>query len=456
MQDFHPWLPLAKNIIKASFFKHPGSVSLYTLLFSMAAREETVTEDQPIMVGQLRTNYGFLCEFFGVSLQTIRTCMSKLKKANAIYVDGSHKHYMLVTVRHFNDFIFSAAANQGGWVKFYVEVTNYSWFRDSVCATVYIDILCKCYSTDKDENYNLSLSGIVRDTGINCTKVISSILRLQRENVINVGYKKGRDLMGVSFLNGGLCLPAPVNVRKLQHTSNIPTTYQQHTANISSDNKNMLKDNGLNNRLSESYEVVQHTANIPLTYQQHINEGVNISKLEKKSDSLTIKDKDIDKDNINIINNNTRARVRDFLLADGDWKYCAMENLGIKDDETFRKYLDQFLRESVANGKDHGTIAEYKSHFMSWYRNEKKRSQAQTVSAKAKAKDVDHFDWTYKPLTEEDRQKKFDRERWNYTSQIERYEKGEQWLLKSLLEHYNDGTLKRYGIDWQPPQDKNI
>lgn len=454
MEGYHPWFPLARNITRSAFFKSSGCVGLFGLLLAMAAREESVTEGRPLMVGQLCVNYSFLCDYFKKSLQWVRTRLDHLKKSNAIFVDGSNHRYLLITIRHYNDSLFAAASDRGGWVKFYDEVTDCVWFRDPDCACVYIDLLCKSYHPGTGESVRVSIIRLMRETGLSRVKILESLVRLHKSGVIKTNYRKSQDRINVTFVNGGTELPEIDTPKSLTYIESDSCEAVQHTKNTSSpdgsqkpNKQKNVKSDELQNELNDSgtgdYEAVQHTTIIPEPFQDVVNESENEEKTAGKP--VIYNSKERDRDIIKNKKNNTHvcARGEDipaFLKHDLEWQGKIVSYFGGEYGlctADIQKFLDVFALNLEVTGITHTDVSEFKGHFSRWL-----GKQLLTVGVKSL---LDKWGIIH-ALEEKTRREETAREKWQHCQrQFESSVSADEYraIFGTLkLESYNEETGK--------------
>jgi hypothetical protein len=97
------WIKLHRKFIEWEWFNISEMVHLFIYLLLLANREPGEWRGIKINRGQLITGRNSLSEGTGISQQTIRTCLSRLKSTSEITIKSTNK-YSIITIIKYDDY----------------------------------------------------------------------------------------------------------------------------------------------------------------------------------------------------------------------------------------------------------------------------------------------------------------------------------------------------------------
>lgn len=437
-------------------FKQPRCAQLFLFLLVKAY---TITSDSPGGAKFIRRKGTYKCSiseieiFFDnkISRNNINYTLKLLKDAGYIYYSGFNKNASTVfEIRNYEQYsLDNIAYSKCAWFPFYKKCISLPFFKQDYTCRVYLSLMSRIVNVERIEE--ISIVDIAAETKLSVERTQKCLLELMKEQII-VYKKKNKDTFIAIPYNKGLRKPAENAITREKLLKNFSTT--------SDKSRNLkLQDGNLNEKLcvSDSCEGSRQTLEQLLNNSETVDSTGTNESAELKASGYYLRDRDIDK-YINNNNNNMCACAKENLLADKSWLATAMSLLGIQDTKHLLASIDRFFKEVEGNGDVHQYLSEYKRHFLAWYRKEQKRLQSErgAVQATQSQADSKSSGWEYKPLTKEEQELKDARERLRLQSFIEISKDKSNPSAKScifeLTDKYNDGTLKRLGIDWKPPE----
>lgn len=105
------WVKLYRKFLDWEWHTSPETVSLLLHLILMANHEDKKWEGITIKRGQLVTTRDNLSETTGLSVQTIRTCINRLKSTNEITSTSTNK-YTIITISNYDRYQAREDCNQ--------------------------------------------------------------------------------------------------------------------------------------------------------------------------------------------------------------------------------------------------------------------------------------------------------------------------------------------------------
>jgi hypothetical protein len=91
------WIKLHRKFVDWEWFSKPEMVKLFLYLLLSVNYEEKKWQGETILPGQIITSYERLSAETNLSVQTIRTCINRLKSTNEI-TTKSTSHYTIITI----------------------------------------------------------------------------------------------------------------------------------------------------------------------------------------------------------------------------------------------------------------------------------------------------------------------------------------------------------------------
>ena len=101
--DMEGWIKLHRKFCGWEWFNISEMVHLFIYLLINANHEDGNWRGISIKRGQIITGRNSLSENTGISSQTIRTCLSRLKSTNEITIKSTNK-YSIITITKYDDY----------------------------------------------------------------------------------------------------------------------------------------------------------------------------------------------------------------------------------------------------------------------------------------------------------------------------------------------------------------
>lgn len=95
--DLRGWTKSFRKFVKWRWYRTPHMYHLFSHLIMMANREEGEWEKVKIQRGQLATGLKSLSQDTGISVQSIRTCLTRLKSTDEITIESTNK-FSIITI----------------------------------------------------------------------------------------------------------------------------------------------------------------------------------------------------------------------------------------------------------------------------------------------------------------------------------------------------------------------
>uniref|UniRef100_A0AB33IWZ8 DnaA N-terminal domain-containing protein n=1 Tax=Prevotella sp. GTC17254 TaxID=3236794 RepID=A0AB33IWZ8_9BACT len=198
----YKWIGLVRKFYNCSFYNDSNAVQMFLHIFLNAQREDKPYFDQITMRGQFRTSIKDIMQFLRISRKAARRSLDKLKAAGVIHVASLRRNGVLITVREFSKFL--ALENvRGGWVKLYYDLDFQYFFEDAQVLHIYLHILLHTYSDNDtyEDSFWFDFKKISAQTGISFEGIKSSLLKLRKTGILNVGYNGQKRLSSVRLID---------------------------------------------------------------------------------------------------------------------------------------------------------------------------------------------------------------------------------------------------------------
>ena len=98
------WIKIYRKIVDWEYYTDSHMVHLFIHLICKANVNDVIWQGIAIKRGQLITGRSSLSNETGISPQSIRTCLSKLKKSGYIEIETTH-HFTLVTINDYENYV---------------------------------------------------------------------------------------------------------------------------------------------------------------------------------------------------------------------------------------------------------------------------------------------------------------------------------------------------------------
>lgn len=351
---------------------------------------------------------------------------------------------------------YSPQGIPNGWAKLYRDILDESWFKKPDVFYVYLSLLVKLYN----EEAVISYKKLCKENVISSDKVYKSLQYLKKCGVISFQKKPHHDTVKVCLLG---------HSGEAQQPKNDQITTKEQPKNDQRENKIELKSQAnidfVTNDMSVAYAIqnddndqrtTKEQPKIELNYSQNFDKSSQV--FENSTSIYNNKEKEREE---SVYNTRTHEFFAETLKSDMQWKERVCKYFSSLDFARLTALIDKFVDYLEITDERHKTLPKFKNHFFHWLRKEiENNTIKQTSSAKAVSNrcstELPSSGWVAKPSTKEELEQKDARERLRLQRFIEISKDKSNPSAKScifeLTDKYNDGTLKRLGIDWKPPE----
>jgi hypothetical protein len=97
------WIKFHRKFIKWEWFKRPHMFHLFGYMLMMACHEDTPWNGIILKRGQLAVGRHSLSANTGISAQSVRTCITKLKSTNEITIKSTNQ-YSIITIINYDHY----------------------------------------------------------------------------------------------------------------------------------------------------------------------------------------------------------------------------------------------------------------------------------------------------------------------------------------------------------------
>ena len=105
------WIVISKKLLKWQWFHKPNMVQLWIYFLLRANWHQSKWEGLTIERGQVVTGLKRIRKDTGLSIQSIRTCIERLKSTGEITIKSTNK-YSIITIRNYNQYQDKPGAQQ--------------------------------------------------------------------------------------------------------------------------------------------------------------------------------------------------------------------------------------------------------------------------------------------------------------------------------------------------------
>lgn len=109
------WFRLERSLLNWNWFDKPEMLPLFMHLLN-CANEEDKQGDVLVCRGQVKTSLNHLSDTTGISKQTLRTCLGKLKEFGLIKIEANN-HYSVIAVCNFGRYLGETVVAQRSETK---------------------------------------------------------------------------------------------------------------------------------------------------------------------------------------------------------------------------------------------------------------------------------------------------------------------------------------------------
>ena len=395
------WIKLPRDFVEWRWYHNTETVHLFLYLLLSANVKNKDYNNVTINRGELITSIRQLSLNTGMSIQTVRTCLKRLKTSKEIRYRKLNNQGTIIIIVDFNTYQPAGIDESvSSWIKLYRKMVNWEWFTDSKMSHLYVHFMLKgqIVYLPSINKYACQLETnrlkLCRETGISVQSLKTCIKKLIDAKEIN--YEQ------ISTNHKSIVTICKYDDYKDDNTI-INTALTQHQHSINTATKKLLVD-----ELDSTNEIVELTdsntvdcennqlvANTALTQHQHsINTASTQHQHGINTLSKNIRKKEIKKERISS-SSSTRMREEenfeedlekglkeneqkkaskegddDFsmqLLSNEHWLSAMQAKYSLPSHQSVQTKLEEFAQDMKCRIKPpHKNLQDYVGHFCDW------------------------------------------------------------------------------------------
>ena len=394
------WIKLPRNFVNWSWYHDANMVQLYLYLLLNANVYDVKYNDITIKRGECLVSLNHLSKETGISLQKLRTGLTRLQRTKEIEYKKLQNGRIIVLV-DFNKFqpigIDEAAPD---WIKLYRKICDWGWYHEPNMVHLYVYFMLKAKLVINNDSrseawqLNSTLRLLTKATGISEKSIRTCLARLQRTGEISY-------LPGVAHKQSVITLCNYDSYQAAKISTNTVLTQERHNniESVSEHNNSQIsaqKERDITRCNYDSYQATKNSTNTVLTQEQHSSNTVLTQEQHSSNTALTTlkeyKNKRI-KEIKNIDDDIAHVREGDFVevlevtevekeneqkksskesfaelvKVEAAWLAAIQKKYKLSTSEEVKNKVDEFEIELVCRGKDkHEDMKDFKCHFCDW------------------------------------------------------------------------------------------
>ena len=394
------WIKLPRNFVNWSWYHDANMVQLYLYLLLNANVYDVKYNDITIKRGECLVSLNHLSKETGISLQKLRTGLTRLQRTKEIEYKKLQNGRIIVLV-DFNKFqpigIDEAAPD---WIKLYRKICDWGWYHEPNMVHLYVYFMLKAKLVINNDSrseawqLNSTLRLLTKATGISEKSIRTCLARLQRTGEISY-------LPGVAHKQSVITLCNYDSYQAAKISTNTVLTQERHNniESVSEHNNSQIsaqKERGITRCNYDSYQATKNSTNTVLTQEQHSSNTVLTQEQHSSNTALTtlkeyknkrIKEiKNIDDDIAHVREGDfvevlevtevekeneqkksNKENFADLVKSETTWLTAIQKKFKLLTSEAVKNKVDEFEIELVCRGKDkHEDMKDFKCHFCDW------------------------------------------------------------------------------------------
>ena len=394
------WIKLPRNFVNWSWYHDANMVQLYLYLLLNANVYDVKYNDITIKRGECLVSLNHLSKETGISLQKIRTGLTRLQRTKEIEYKKLQNGRIIVLV-DFNKFqpigIDEAAPD---WIKLYRKICDWGWYHEPNMVHLYVYFMLKAKLVINNDSrseawqLNSTLRLLTKATGISEKSIRTCLARLQRTGEISY-------LPGVAHKQSVITLCNYDSYQAAKISTNTVLTQERHNniESVSEHNNSQIsaqKERDITRCNYDSYQATKNSTNTVLTQEQHSSNTVLTQEQHSSNTALTtlkeyknkrIKEiKNIDDDIAHVREGDfvevlevtevekeneqkksNKENFADLVKSETTWLTAIQKKFKLLTSEAVKNKVDEFEIELVCRGKDkHEDMKDFKCHFCDW------------------------------------------------------------------------------------------
>ena len=383
------WIKLPRNFVNWSWYHDANMVQLYLYLLLNANVYDVKYNDITIKRGECLVSLNHLSKETGISLQKLRTGLTRLQRTKEIEYKKLQNGRIIVLV-DFNKFqpigIDEAAPD---WIKLYRKICDWGWYHEPNMVHLYVYFMLKAKlvinnnSRSEAWQLNSTLRLLTKATGISEKSIRTCLARLQRTGEISY-------LPGVAHKQSVITLCNYDSYQAAKISTNTVLTQERHNniESVSEHNNSQIsaqKERNITRCNYDSYQATKNSTNTVLTQEQH-SSNTALTTLKEYKNKRIKEIKNIDDDIAHVREGDfvevlevtevekeneqkksNKENFADLVKSETTWLTAIQKKFKLLTSEAVKNKVDEFEIELVCRGKDkHEDMKDFKCHFCDW------------------------------------------------------------------------------------------
>ena len=383
------WIKLPRNFVNWSWYHDANMVQLYLYLLLNANVYDVKYNDITIKRGECLVSLNHLSKETGISLQKLRTGLTRLQRTKEIEYKKLQNGRIIVLV-DFNKFqpigIDEAAPD---WIKLYRKICDWGWYHEPNMVHLYVYFMLKAKLVINNDSrseawqLNSTLRLLTKATGISEKSIRTCLARLQRTGEISY-------LPGVAHKQSVITLCNYNSYQAAKISTNTVLTQERHNniESVSEHNNSQIsaqKERDITRCNYDSYQAAKNSTNTVLTQEQHSSNTALTTQKEYKNKRIKeIKNIDDDIAHVregdfvevlevtevekeNEQKKSSKESFAELVKVEAAWLAAIQKKYKLSTSEEVKNKVDEFEIELVCRGKDkHEDMKDFKCHFCDW------------------------------------------------------------------------------------------
>ena len=383
------WIKLPRNFVNWSWYHDANMVQLYLYLLLNANVYDVKYNDITIKRGECLVSLNHLSKETGISLQKLRTGLTRLQRTKEIEYKKLQNGRIIVLV-DFNKFqpigIDEAAPD---WIKLYRKICDWGWYHEPNMVHLYVYFMLKAKLVINNDSrseawqLNSTLRLLTKATGISEKSIRTCLARLQRTGEISY-------LPGVAHKQSVITLCNYDSYQAAKISTNTVLTQERHNniESVSEHNNSQISaqnERDITRCNYDSYQATKNSTNTVLTQEQH-SSNTALTTLKEYKNKRIKEIKNIDDDIAHVREGDfvevlevtdvkkeneqkksSKESFAELVKVEAAWLAAIQKKYKLSTSEEVKNKVDEFEIELVCRGKDkHEDMKDFKCHFCDW------------------------------------------------------------------------------------------
>ena len=383
------WIKLPRNFVNWSWYHDANMVQLYLYLLLNANVYDVKYNDITIKRGECLVSLNHLSKETGISLQKLRTGLTRLQRTKEIEYKKLQNGRIIVLV-DFNKFqpigIDEAAPD---WIKLYRKICDWGWYHEPNMVHLYVYFMLKAKLVINNDSrseawqLNSTLRLLTKATGISEKSIRTCLARLQRTGEISYLPGVAHKQSVITLCNYDSYQAAKISTNKVltqERHNNIESVSEHNNSQISAQ-----KERDITRCNYDSYQATKNSTNTVLTQEQH-SSNTALTTLKEYKNKRIKEIKNIDDDIAHVREGDfvevlevtevekeneqkksNKENFADLVKSETTWLTAIQKKFKLLTSEEVKNKVDEFEIELVCRGKDkHEDMKDFKCHFCDW------------------------------------------------------------------------------------------